>query len=306
MAKSAVVTSNNNGDRHGARSVTVANRRWALHYIVTLTRDAVMITRHVSRSRIPASPMQIHPTALVESGARLGEACIIHAYAVIRRHCVLDDGVVVHGFALVGGDPQDLGFDVANDSTVHVGARTIIREHVTISRATRTGASTEIGADCLLMNACHVAHDCRVGDRVVIASAALLGGHVHVGDGSFLGGGAVIHQFCRIGEGAMIGGGARISRDVPPFTMVTERNALIGLNKVGLRRRGLDRAALDELKRALRIVATPIGNLREQASAALARGEFASPEARRLLEFYQEGRSGFVRPRRGASEPDYA
>jgi UDP-N-acetylglucosamine acyltransferase len=249
---------------------------------------------------------QIHPTALVESGARLGEACIIHPYAVISRHCVLGDGVVVHPFAVLGGDPQDIGFDVTNDSTVHIGARTIIREHVTISRATRTGSATEIGAECFLMASCHVAHDCRVGDRVVIANAALLAGHVHIGDRSFLGGGAVIHQFCRIGEGAMIGGGARISRDVPPFTMATERNALIGLNKVGLRRRGLDRATLDELKRALRIVATPVGNLREQAGAALARGEFASPEARQLLEFYQQGRRGFVRPRRDGNESDEA
>ena len=102
----------------------------------------------------------------------------------------------------------------------------------------------------------------------------------------------------------MIGGGARISQDVPPFTMATERNALIGLNRVGLRRRGLDRVTLDELKRALRLVSTPMGNLREQARAALARDEFASPEARRLLEFYERGQRGFVRPRRGADEPD--
>lgn len=250
--------------------------------------------------------MQIDPTALVENGAQLGTGCIIHPYAVIRRHCVLGDGVVVHPFAVIGGDPQDLSFDTNNDSRVRVGARTIIREHVTVSRATRSDASTDIGADCFLMAACHVAHDCLIGDRVVIANAAVLAGHVHVGDRSFLGGGAAIHQFCRIGEGAMIGGGARISRDVPPFTMATERNALIGLNKVGLRRRELDRATLEELKRALRIVATPIGNLRAQASAALARGEFSSPEARRLLEFYLQGRRGFVRPRRLVNEPDDA
>jgi UDP-N-acetylglucosamine acyltransferase len=248
--------------------------------------------------------MQIHPAALVESGATLGAGCIIHPYAVIRRHCVLGDGVVVHPFAVIGGDPQDLGFNVANQSTVRVGPRTVIREHVTVSRATRAGESTEIGADCFLMASCHVAHDCRVGDRVVIANAALLAGHVQVGDRSFLGGGAFIHQFCRIGEGAMIGGGARISLDVPPFTMVIDRNALIGLNKVGLRRRGLDRATLDELKRALRIVAAPIGNLREQASAALARGEFSSPQARQLLEFYQQGKRGFARPRRATHEAD--
>lgn len=248
--------------------------------------------------------MQIHPAALVESGAQIGAACVIHPYAVIRRHCVLGAGVVVHPFAVIGGDPQDLGFDSATDSAVHVGPGTVIREHVTISRATRSGAATQIGAHCFLMAACHVAHDCVVGERVVIANAVLLAGHVQVGDRAFLGGGAVIHQFCRIGEGAMIGGGARITRDVPPFAMATERNALIGLNKVGLRRRGLERATLDELKRALHIVAAPVGNLREQAGVALAGREFTTPEARRLLEFYREGRRGFVRTRRGGNEPD--
>lgn len=247
---------------------------------------------------------QIHPTALVESGAQLGAGCVIHPYAVIRRHCLLGEGVVVHPFAVIGGDPQDLGFDVANDSTVTVGARTVIREHVTISRATRSGASTEIGEDCFLMAASHVAHDCRVGNRVVIANAVLLAGHVQIGDRTFLGGGALVHQFCRIGESAMIGGGARISLDVPPFSMATERNALIGLNKVGLRRRGFDRAIFDEIQRALHVVAVATGNLRELARTALESGEFVSAEAKQLLQFYQQGRRGFVRPRQGAHDPD--
>jgi len=91
---------------------------------------------------------------------------------------------------------------------MRIGARTVIREHVTVNRATKPGESTTVGADCFLMTGCHVAHDCRIGDRVVIANAVLLGGHAHIGDRVFLGGGAVIHQFVRIGESAMIGGGA--------------------------------------------------------------------------------------------------
>jgi len=250
--------------------------------------------------------MQIHPTALVHDGARLGAGCVIHAHALITQHCELGEAVVVHPFAVIGGDPQDLSFDAATPSGVRIGARTVIREHVTISRATRAAAATEVGTECFLMAGCHVAHDCRIGHRVVIANAVLLAGHVQIGDRAFLGGGAVIHQFCRIGEGAMIGGGARISRDIAPFCLATERNAVIGLNVVGLRRRGLPRDVLQEIKRAFRALNTPVGNLRAMAAAALQHGSYSSAEARSLLEFFQGGRRGFARPGRGGAgdEPD--
>ncbi len=248
----------------------------------------------------------IHPTAIIQDGARLGAGCVIHAHAVITRHCELGDAVVVHPFAVIGGDPQDLSFDPARQSGVRVGARTVIREHVTVNRATKAGEFTEVGADCFLMTACHVAHDCRIGNRVVIANAVLLGGHIQVGDRAFLGGGAVIHQFCRIGEDVMIGGGARISQDVPPFCMATERNALIGLNLVGLRRRGIKRDVLLDIKRALHRLDAPVGNLRDIAAAALAGDEFNTAEARKFLEFYQGGRRGFVRTRRAEGAEDSA
>jgi UDP-N-acetylglucosamine acyltransferase len=246
--------------------------------------------------------MQIHPSALIQDGARLGADCVIHAHALISRYCELGEAVTVHPFAVVGGDPQDLSFNAGTPSKVRIGARTVIREHVTISRATKAGEATEIGADCFLMAACHIAHDCRIGERVVIANAALLAGHVQVGDRAFLGGGAVIHQFCRIGEGTMIGGGARISRDIAPFTLATERNALIGLNLVGLRRRGLRREVLAELKRAFRTLDVPVGNLREIAAEAVGTGQYASAEALAFLQFFQGGRRGFARSRQRAPE----
>jgi UDP-N-acetylglucosamine acyltransferase len=245
--------------------------------------------------------MQIHPTALIEDGARLGAGCVIHAHVIIRSGSELGDGVVVHPFAVVGGDPQDLRFDAATPSGVRIGERTVIREHVTISRSTGHGAHTEVGADCFLMAACHVAHDCHIGSRVVIANAVLLAGHVQVGERAFLGGGAVVHQFCRIGESVMIGGGARISLDVPPFCLATERNALIGLNIVGLRRRGFRREVIEEIKRALRAVDAPAGNPRALAATMLAGGELKSPEAQQFLSFFAEGRRGFVRTRRGSA-----
>ena len=260
---------------------------------------------HLSTSTT-ALPADIHPTAVIEDGARLGAGCRIHAHAVITRRCDLGDQVVVHPFAVLGGDPQDLSFDPRVESRVHIGARTVIREHVTVNRATKPDAATRIGADCFLMTACHVAHDCQIGDRVVIANAVLMGGHVRVGDRTFLGGGAVIHQFCRIGAGVMIGGGARISGDVAPYCLATERNALIGLNVVGLRRTGIKGDVFREIKRAFHAVDQPVGNLREIAAAALRAGGYHSQEARDFLDFFAGGRRGFVRTRRsgGAADDD--
>jgi UDP-N-acetylglucosamine acyltransferase len=246
--------------------------------------------------------MSIHPTAIVEDGAVLGADCVIHAHAHVTRHCVLGDGVIVHPFAVIGGDPQDLSFDARLATGVRVGARTVLREHVTINRATQVGAATELGADCFLMAASHLGHDCRVGDRVILANAVLLAGHVHVGERAFIGGGAAAHQFVRIGEGVMLGGLARITRDIPPFTMAAERDELVGLNVVGLRRRGLKGPALAELKAAFRAACLPVGNPRELAAAALATGAFQGAEARRFLEFFAGGRRGFVRPRPGPGD----
>jgi UDP-N-acetylglucosamine acyltransferase len=248
----------------------------------------------------------IHPTALIEEGAEVGAGCIIHAHALIGRHCRLEEGVVVHPYAVLGGDPQDLGFKPDTPSGVRIGARTVIREHVTVNRATKPGHETTVGADCFLMTGCHVAHDCRIGDRVVIANAVLLAGHVNIGDRAFLGGGAVIHQFCRIGESVMIGGGGRISSDVPPYCLATERNTLYGLNMVGLRRRAFDRSVLREIKSAFRGVFGSTGNPRELARAALAGGEYTSSEARGFLEFFLEGRRTFARVRRAAEAEDDA
>jgi UDP-N-acetylglucosamine acyltransferase len=250
------------------------------------------------------SDMSIHPTAIIEDGAILGAGCVIHAHAIVTRHCVLGEGVIVHPCAVIGGDPQDLGFDPGTRSGVIVGARTVLREHVTINRATKPDTSTEVGADCFLMASSHVAHDGRLGDRVILANGVLLAGHVSVGERAFIGGNAAVHQFCRIGAGAMIGGIARISLDVPPFTMATERNGLIGLNVVGLRRRGVKGPALAELKRAYRHVCRGIGRPRELAAEALASGDYPSPDTQLFLGFFAAGKRGFVRPRGNAAEID--
>ncbi len=248
-------------------------------------------------------PTSIHPLALVEPGAELGADCDIHPYAVIKRWARLGPGVVVHPFAVVGGDPQDLKF-AGEDSYVEVGADTRIRESVTVNRGTGEGGVTRVGRGCLLMACSHIAHDCQVGDDVVIANAVLLAGHISVGSHSVLGGCSLFHQFLRIGERAMVGGGSRCTRDVPPFTLAVERDEIVGVNLVGLKRSGIDRTAIREVKEAYRAVLHGSGSYRESAAQELASGRFASPEARRFLEFFGGGKRGFMRARQGGAEEE--
>jgi len=240
----------------------------------------------------------IHPTAIVEPGAQLGADCEVQAYAVVKQWAVLGDRVQVHHFAAVGGNSQDLKFNPATPSGARIGAGTRIREYVTVHRATHENGFTEIGENCLLMAGAHVAHDCVVGRNVVIANAVLLAGHVTVGDNAILGGGSGFHQFIRVGEGTMVGGGASITRDIPPFTLAADRDDAVGLNLIGLKRRGAPAESIRQLKEAFRRVYLIPGNVRELAAAALAEGGFEAPEARRFLEFFSGGTRGFTRPRR--------
>lgn len=247
----------------------------------------------------------IHPTAIIEPGAQLGADCEIQAHAIVTKHCVLGDRVIVHPFAVVGGDPQYLKFERATHSGVRIGAGTVLREHVTVNRSIHEGGFTTLGENCFLMASAHIGHDCTVGNHVVLANAVLLAGHVAVGDHTFLGGGAAVHQYCRLGDGVMVGGHAAITRDVPHFTLVAERDEIAGFNVVGLKRRGFSREAIRELKRAFHAVFFTPGNIRAVAAQTLAEGGFTTPEARRFLEFFQEGKRSFARPRR-AQAPDAA
>ncbi len=247
-------------------------------------------------------PTIIHPSAIVEDGAQLGVDCEILARAVVTRHAVLGDRVVVHPGAVVGGDPQYLKFDRATPSFVRVGAGTVVRENVTLNRAIHADQATVVGERCFLMAGSHAGHDCTLGDDVVLANNAMLAGHVSVGNFTFVGGGAAVHQFCRVGESAMIGGLSRITRDLAPFTITAERDEVSGLNLVGLKRRGFSRETVRELKEAFRAVYFAAGNIRELAAAALNGGEFKTTEAWRFLVFFAEGKRGFARTSRSGVE----
>ncbi len=246
----------------------------------------------------------LHPQAIIEDGVTLEPGVTVMPGAVLRRGTHLGANVVVHPYAVIGGEPQDLRFSAATVSGVRVGEGSTLREFVTINRSTKPDSFTSVGKNCFLMAGVHLGHDSQVGDNVVLANNVLLAGHVHVADRAFIGGGCAIHQFCRVGEGAMIGGLARITVDVPPFSMVAERDELAGLNIVGLKRRGLPRETIRELKEVFRHVFFTPGNIRAIAAGALPQAQ--APEVRTFLEFFAGGKRGFSRPRKGRIEGDSA
>ncbi len=245
---------------------------------------------------------QIHPTAIVESGAQLGLDCEVQAYAVIKKHVRLDDGVVVHPHAVIGGDPQYLKFDRRLSTGVTIGRGTVVREFATINRSIYEGKATSVGENCFLMAGCHLGHDCALGDNVILGNNVLLAGHVSVANHSFIGGGAAVHQFVRIGESVMLGGLARITRDLAPYVLAAERDEISGLNLIGLKRRGISRDAIRELKAAFRAVFFANGNIRELAAEALSSGPYQQAETRHFLEFFSTGKRNFARPSRNHSE----
>lgn len=256
-------------------------------------------TAIVSESAQIGEGCSIGAGALIEAGVRIGRDCRIAAYAILRKGSVLGEGVRVDSFAVVGGEPQSIGFDPAIESEVVVGDRTILREAVTINRASAAGAKTVIGEDCFLMANAHVAHDCRLGKGVVLANNAMLAGHIEIGEKTFVGGGAGIHQFCRIGAYCMIAGNASITADVPPYLVAAERSEAHGLNLVGLRRGGFEQREIADLKRCYRAVFFGGGNLKKKAEEAARETEFGTtPAGARFLSFFETGKRGFIQSTR--------
>jgi UDP-N-acetylglucosamine acyltransferase len=214
----------------------------------------------------------IHPTAIIGSGAKIGanveigphsviggavtiaDDCVIGANVVIEGEASLGRGNRIGHGAIIGGEPQDVGFSPATRSRVEIGEKNVIREHCTIHRGTAEGSVTKIGDGNFLMGGVHVGHNCEIGDNVIIANNCLLGGYVLVDDGAFLGGGCVFHQFMHVGRLAIAQGASAFGKDIPPFLIAAERNYVFGLNSIGLRRAGFSREQRDEIKRAFKLV----------------------------------------------------
>ncbi|MCC6491540.1 MAG: acyl-ACP--UDP-N-acetylglucosamine O-acyltransferase [Pirellulales bacterium] len=242
------------------------------------------------------SSVEIGPFAVVEAEAVIGQGCHLAARSSVKSHTVLGRDVVVGEGAVLGGMPQHIS-PPEDAGRVVIGERTVIRENVTVHRAMSCQGETRIGADCLLMVGAHVAHDCTVGNRVILTNNVLLGGHVQVGDRAVLGGAVAVHQHCRIGRLAMIGGCARIVQDVPPFVLADgEGGMIVGLNRIGIRRCGMDPADAAQLKAAYRLIYRQ-GLPFDEMIAALEQA-FPSGPALEFAAFFKSGKRGFVQERR--------
>ncbi|MFD0987247.1 acyl-ACP--UDP-N-acetylglucosamine O-acyltransferase [Methyloligella solikamskensis] len=262
----------------------------------------------------------IHATAVVDAGATLGSDVTVGPFCVVGPKVTLGDevtlqshvvvsgkttigkGSTVFPFASLGEPPQDTKYK-DQDTELIIGEHAIIREHVTIHvGSVGDDQKTVIGDHCMFMVGAHVAHNCKIGNNVLMVNNATLGGHVRLSDNVIIGGLSAIHQFVRVGEGAMIGGMTGITADLIPFGMaIGDRAALSGLNIVGLKRKGVPREEIHQLRQAYRMLFGPEGNLTERCNAVQeAFGE--NPRVKKILDFIRSDTDRqFLIPHHGGS-----
>lgn len=244
----------------------------------------------------------VHPMAAVDDKAVVGAGCtigpfavvgpdvVLHAGVEIKSHAVVTgwtevgEGTIIWPFAVVGGEPQDLKFKGERTRLI-VGARCKIREGATLNTGTEGGGGvTRVGDDCLLMTGAHVGHDAVLGNRVILANQVAIAGHCVLGDDVIIGGLTGIHQFVRIGNGAIIGAVTMVTNDVMPHGLVQgPRGVLDGLNLVGLKRRGVDRAEITALRAAFEALGHGEGSFLDRARKLEAETE--SKYVREVVEF---------------------
>ncbi|TDR31678.1 acyl-ACP--UDP-N-acetylglucosamine O-acyltransferase [Hydromonas duriensis] len=217
--------------------------------------------------------VQIHPTAIVEQGAQLGEDVVIGAYSIIGAQVSIGDRThvgshsIIEGITdigvdnqighhvLLGGPPQDKKY-AGEPTRLSIGDRNSIREFTSVHRGTvQDKGVTIVGNDNWIMGYVHLAHDCVIGNHTILASNAQLAGHIHVGDWAIMGGLTGSHQFVKVGAHAMVGGGSVLHKDVPPFVMISGNPATpFGVNSEGMRRRGFTQEQIMAVKRAYKAI----------------------------------------------------
>lgn len=255
---------------------------------------------------------QIHPTAIIEPGAQLGENVAIGAYAYVGALAVIGDGTVLHHhanvegrttigarceifpFACVGTKTHDLKYK-GGEPGLMVGDRNVFREYVSVHGATNESDYTRMGNDNVMLAYSHIAHDCVVGNHLVMSAQSALAGHVIVEDHVNVGWGSGVHQFCRVGAFSMLGAMSKVVQDVPPY-IIADGNAAIArsINKVGLERNGFTPEQLESIKHAFRLFYRS-GYNRTQAFEHMRAHKLAgSPEFKHFLEFVTQSERGVV------------
>ena len=258
------------------------------------------------------SQTKIHPTAVIDPGAQIGEGCEIGPYCVIGAGVELGEGCqlqhhvsltgpsrfgkenVFFPFATLGQRTQDLKY-AGEPTRLDVGDGNTFREFVTVHRGTAPGSSTRIGNRGYFLAYVHVAHDCTVGDEVIFSNNGTLAGHVEVGDFAILGGLTAVHQFCRIGAHAMTGGCSKIVQDVPPYMLADGNPAKVrSYNKVGMERRGFDEKTMRAVREAYRIIYRLSLNL-AQAIEQMRADLPELPEIEQIMNFVVRSPRGIIK-----------
>lgn len=255
----------------------------------------------------------IHPTAIISTGVEIGEEttigpfCILNEGTRIKKGTKLVSNVIVEGdteigencviypFTSIGLPPQDIKYK-GEKTGVRIGNNNIIREYITIHRASVGGDGiTTIGDNNFLMAYVHIAHDCKIGNSILMANVATLAGHVSVGDHAVIGGLVAIHQFTRIGAHAMVGGFSGIGQDIPPYMIASGARAkLFGLNTIGLKRHGFSDTTINDLKKAYKILFREKRTLKD-ALKKIQEDIPYTDEIKSLIEFIQKNKRGICR-----------
>jgi UDP-N-acetylglucosamine acyltransferase len=239
----------------------------------------------------------IGPFCIVESGVVIGDDCKLAARAIVKSRTTLGKNNEIGEGAVIGGRAQHVQVHEPGGSLV-IGDGNRIRENATIHRGWTNEGSTVIGNGCMIMVNAHVGHDSRIGNHCILVNNVMIAGHVSIDDRAYLAGGSAVHQFCRVGKLAMVGGMAKIKQDVPPFILIDGSTAaeVVGLNKVGLRRNGYTAEDMLQLKAAYRVIYRE--GRRWSEVLEILQASFSTGPAAAFHEFLSTGKRGFVQERR--------
>lgn len=247
-----------------------------------------------------AAGAEIGPYAVIGPAVKIGTGTKIGAHAVIDGHTTIGDNCQIFAGASIGLEPQDLRYK-GEPTGVIIGDRAVIREYVTIHRATGEGFTT-IGDDCFLMNYVHIAHNCRLGKGVILANSTMMAGHVSIGDHTVMSGMCIFHQFVRVGRLCMVSGLTGTRLDMPPFSTCDGRPALIrGVNTVGMKRQGVGLAVRSAVKETYRLIYRSGLNVSQALSKVEEEIELF-PEVKEILDFFKTSKRGVIGAGDGSTE----
>jgi len=241
-----------------------------------------------------AKNVVIEPFVTISKNVEIGEGTWIGPNVSIMEGARIGKNCKIFPGSVIAAEPQDLKFE-GEDSLAFIGDNTTIRENVTVNRGTKASGKTVVGNNCLLMANAHVAHDCIVGDHAILVNNVALAGHVEIGEWAILGGLSAVHQFVKIGRHAMISGGTLVRKDVPPFVKAAkEPIQYVGVNSIGLRRRGFTAERINQIQDIYRYVFQKMNNV-SKAIEFIEAEMPATPERDEIIEFIKNSPRGIIK-----------